>query len=111
MLLINVIHKLKNNDICKNELLNYLDCSNTIILYHVITYIVNHAITDKIIIDKLFQLSQLLNEKYTMLGYYKIGHVAMAALLKLGFDEKIVFQNNLDDLEKETTIKFCKSAW
>ena len=62
-------------------------------------------------IDKLFQLSQLLNDKYKMLGYYKIGHVAMGVLLKLGFDEKAVFRDNLDKFEKEMAIKFFQSIW
>ena len=46
-----------------------------------------------------------------MLGYYKLGHVAMGALLKLGFDEKVVFNGDLDSFEKETAIKFYRSAW
>ena len=106
-----IVERLKNNDFSKDELLQCLDSSNPIILYETITCIVNNHITDKIIIDKLFQLSQLLNDKYKMLGYYKIGHVAMGVLLKLGFDEKAVFRDNLDKFEKEMAIKFFQSVW
>ena len=106
-----IVERLKNNDFSKDELLQCLDSSNPIILYEAIPCIVNNHITDKIIIDKLFQLSQLLSDKYKMLGYYKIGHVAMGVLLKLGFDEEVVFRDNLDKFEKEMAIKFFQSAW
>lgn len=107
----NINDKLQNNEFSKDELLKCLDSSNPIVLYKTITCIVNNHITDKIITDKLFQLSKLLNDKYQMLGYYKLGHIAMGALLKLGFDENVVFKDDLDSFEKETVIKFSKSAW
>lgn len=107
----NITNKLKNNEFSKDELLKYLDSSNPIVLYNTINCIVNNHITDKIIIEKLFQLTELLNDQYKMLGYYKLGHVAMGALLKLGFDEKVVFKDDLDSFEKETVIKFFQSAW
>ena len=46
-----------------------------------------------------------------MLGYYKVGHVSMGALLKLGIDEKIVFKEGMDKLEKDMAISFLQSAW
>lgn len=107
----NIIDKLKNNEIRGDELLKCLDNANPIVLYEAITCIVINHITDKIITDKLFQLSDLLSDKYKMLGYYKLGHVAMGALLKLGFDEKIVFKDGLNSFEKETALKFYHSAW
>lgn len=106
-----IIDRLKNNEFSREELLKCLDSSNPIVLYEAISCIVKNNITDKTITDKLFQLSELLNEKYKMLGYYKLGYVAMGALLKLGFDEKVVFKDNLDSFEKETAIKFFQSAW
>lgn len=106
-----IVDRLKNNELTKNELLTCLDSSNPIILYEAITCIVNNQITDNMITNKLIQLTELLSDKYKMLGYYKLGHVAMGALLKLGFDEKIVFKNDLDSFEKETTIKFFQNAW
>ena len=106
-----IIDRLKNNEFSVDELLKCLDSPNPIVLYETVTCIVNNHITDKIIIEKLLQLSEFLNDKDRMLGYYKLGHVAMGALLKLGFDEKVVFKDNLDNFEKETAIKFFQSAW
>lgn len=106
-----IIDRLKNNEFSGEELLKCLDSPNPIVLYETITCIVKNHITDKIIIEKLFQLSELLNDQYKMLGYYKLGHVAMGALLKLGFDEKVIFKDDLDSFEKETAIKFFQSAW
>ena len=107
----NIINKLKNNKFTKDEILRCLDSSNPIVLYEVITCIVKNNITDPIIVNKLIQLSELLSDEYKMLGYYKLGHVDMGALLKLGFDEEIVFKSDLDHFEKEMTIKFYRSNW
>lgn len=107
----NIISRLKNNELTGDELLKLLDSSNPIILYETISCIVNNHVTDKVIIDKLIQLSKLLDDKYKMLGYYKLGHVAMGALLKLGFDERIVFKSDLDNFEKEMAIKFSINTW
>lgn len=107
----NIVNRLKKNELTKNELLTCLDSSNPIVLYEAITCIVNNQITDEMITNKLIQLTELLSDKYKMLGYYKLGHVAMGALLKLGFDEETVFKNDLDNFEKETAIKFFQSAW
>lgn len=102
----NSVDKLKSNEYTEEEMLKYLDSLNPIILYESILCIVRNHIADKIIIDKLIQLSELLGDEYKMLGYYKVGHVAMAALLKLGISHNIVFDNNLDDFDKETVMKF-----
>ena len=107
----NIIERLKGNNFTEDELLECLVSTNPIVLYEAITCIVKNNIVDRIIADKLFQLSELLSDEYKMLGYYKIGHVAMGALLKLGFEEKKVFKSDLDEFEKETAIKFFQSAW
>ena len=75
------------------------------------SYIVKDHITDKVIVDRSFQLSGALSNEHKMLGYYKVGHVSMGALLKLGIDEKIVFREGMDKLEKDMAINFLQSAW
>lgn len=107
----NSVDKLKNNVYTEDDLLKYLDSLNLIILYESIACIVRNHIVDKIIIDKLIQLSKLLDDEHKMLGYYKVGHAAMAALLKLGVAHNIVLENNLDDFDKETVMKFFQEDW
>jgi phosphosulfolactate phosphohydrolase-like enzyme len=47
-----------------------------------------------------------LNNENKVLGYYKIGHLAMSALLKLGLENDVVFCTDLDPFEKEMKLKF-----
>ena len=107
----NIVNRLKSNKISKDGLLECLDSENPIVLYEAITCIVKDHITDKVIVDRLIQLSGALSNKHKMLGYYKVGHVSMGALLKLGIDEKIVFKEGMDKLEKDMAISFLQSAW
>lgn len=107
----NVVNKLQTNKVTIEEVMESLDKFNPIVLYETISYIVRNNICDEMIIDKLIQLSEKLDDEYKMLGYYKLGHVAMAALWKLGYDEKIVFKKGIDEFEKKMTLNFLHSTW
>lgn len=107
----NIVDKLKSNDFTEEDLLNYLDSLNPIVLYHCISCIVRNDVKSDKIKRKLFELTGFLSDKYSMIGYYKLGHVAMGALLKLGYSEEDVFNYDLDDFEKDMAIRFYKSTW
>lgn len=102
----NIKKRLENKDYMNNELVEWLENSNPILFYLVITEIVTNHIKDQIIIDKLLELSQKLDNNNKILGYYKKGHLAMSALFKLGLDSDSVFTLDLDPFEKEMTLKF-----
>lgn len=107
----NIVEKLKNDEFTNDELVGYLENPNPIVLYATISCIVRNGIIEEKIIEKLLTLTKMLGEEHKMLGYYKLGHIAMGALLKLGIDEKLIFRNDLDSFEKEIAIKFSQSAW
>gem|GEM_PF-1814702 len=98
--------KLDNGEFTNRELVEWLDSNNPTILYSLITMIVNKGINDTAITDKLLSMSNKLDNENKVLGYYKIGHLAMSALLKLGIDSDVVFGGGLDSFEKEMTLKF-----
>ena len=102
----NIKQRIENKDYTNKDLVEWLDNDNPILLYLVITTIVSNDIRDKNIIDKLLKLSNKLNNDNKVLGYYKKGHLAMSALLKLGIDSDSVFTIDLDPFEKEMTLKF-----
>ena len=62
----NIVNRLKSNKISKDGLLECLDSENPIVLYEAITCIVKDHITDKVIVDRLIQLSGALSNKHKM---------------------------------------------
>lgn len=102
----NIKKRIEFQEYTNNELVAWLDTDNPTLFYLLITTIVSNNIKDAIITDKLFSLSKKLNNENKVLGYYKIGHLAMSTLLKLGIDRDVVFCTDLDPFEKEMTLKF-----
>lgn len=106
----NIVDKLKNKECSEEELLECLESFNPIILYETMSYIVRNHIMEKKIVNKLIYLSKFMSDEYKMLGYYKIGHVAMGTLLKLGVDEKEVFTSDIDEFDKATVERFINNV-
>lgn len=69
-------------------MVEWLDDDNPITICLLISVIVSKNINDLTITNKLLNLSVKLDNDHKVLGYYKIGHLAMSALLKLGMDRK-----------------------
>jgi hypothetical protein len=102
----NVIERLKNNEYTTDELLDILDSKNPIVLYNAMACIAKNNIMEQTIIERLSALSKKLSNEDKSLGYYKTGHLAMSALLKLGFDKGSVFYVGLDDFEQDIVLRF-----
>ncbi|MGN6713230.1 hypothetical protein [Anaerocolumna jejuensis] len=98
--------RIERQEYTNNEIAKWLDNDNPSIFFLLIKTIVSNNIKDTTITDKLFSLSKRLKNENRVLGYYKIGHLAMSALLKLGMDSDVVFGTDLDQFEKEMTLKF-----
>jgi hypothetical protein len=97
--IVELLHQLNNN-------------TNPIILYNLFMKIGDTNISDKLIIEKLLEMKVRLDGKDKMLGYYKIGHFAMSVLLKLGLQQDAVFDNNLDEFDKQTVFRLCnENKW
>ena len=106
----NIKKRIKANDYTIDELVEWMDLSNPIILYEIFVSIVQHNIKHQQVIEKLHEISCKMGKEDVMLGYYKIGHVAMGVLGVLGIDETDIFSENLDDFDKELVRKFVKDS-
>lgn len=103
----NIKKKLENNSYTPEDLVEALNGKNPIIFYNAICIIAKNQIKDKIVIEKLNEVSVRLDKEDGVLGYYKKGHVSMSALLKLGFTEKEIFDNKrIDEFDKEAVRRF-----
>ena len=102
----NIKKRIESREYTNNELVEWLDNNNPTIFYLLVTTIVSNDIKDTTIINKLLNLSKKLDNENKVLGYYKIGHLAMSALLKLGIESYVVFSTDLDPFEREMTLKF-----
>ncbi|MFS0870931.1 hypothetical protein [Paenibacillus xylanilyticus] len=108
----NLIKKIEEGKCSIEELQLLLNEENPIVLYHVMTYIGKEKLDTKGIKEKLEELSSKRGSSDKLLGYYKVGDLAIATLIKLGkapsklssyqslseFDQKMII-NLLEELE------------
>ncbi|NPC92869.1 hypothetical protein HOO54_11670 [Bacillus sp. WMMC1349] len=99
----NIIKKIDEKKCSIEDLRNFLDEKNPIVLYHAMTYIGKKGYDTGDIKAKLTQLSSKRKTENKLLGLYKIGDLAIATLKKLGVQEdEISRYQHLDDFDKET---------
>jgi len=107
----NINQKLDSGAYTEDDLIEYLDSNAPILLYKVAKLIVLNSIKTDKIIKKLYDISNKLEMEYSILGYYKIGHLAMSTLIKLGISSDDIFAKIvLDEFEKETVINFERDS-
>ena len=106
-----IVDRLRNDACTTEEAIVCLESSNPIVLYAAMTYLVRNHITDDSAKKALLNIRDRLSDEDKMLGLYRIGHAAMAALLKLGVPEEQVFLLDLDPWDKEITINFADDGW
>jgi len=102
--------RLKNNVYTIADILEYLDKFTSTGLVFVCRFIVDECVKDENVINKLFEISDKLDrgrsDHEVFLGY-RVGHLAMSTLLKLGISEEEIFkQITLDDFDKELLFDF-----
>ena len=106
-----IVDRLRNDACTTEEAIACLESSNPIVLYAAMTYLVRNHIADDPAKKALLNIRGRLSDEDKMLGFYRIGHAAMAALLKPGVPEEQVFQLDLDPWDKETAITFAANGW
>lgn len=108
----NLINKIEEGKCSVEELQQLLNEQNPIVLYHVMTYIGKEKLDTNSMQRKLEELSSRRGSSDKLLGYYKVGDLAIATLIKLGkapselssyqslseFDQKKII-NLLEELE------------
>ncbi|MED4069925.1 hypothetical protein [Priestia endophytica] len=62
----------------------YLDEKNPIVLYHTMRTSGDYLVYDEKVLEGLKELSLHTSSADKLLGYYKVGHLAMVTLKKLG---------------------------
>lgn len=107
----NIVQRLNKNEYTENDLLSCLDSQNPIVIFAAMSCIVKNNIVNNSILSKLKNISINLDPQCKMVGYYKVGHVAMSVLLKLGVNEKNVFYDGLDDFDRKMVWEFYNSTW
>ncbi len=106
MINLNILEKIDNGNCAVEELIELLGEKNPIILYHVMIAIGKYEIFNKDIIKTLNELSFKRESKDKLIGYYKIGDLAMVTLKKIGFNlEVIPTYQKLDDFEQGMILK------
>ncbi|WP_230584512.1 hypothetical protein [Lysinibacillus sphaericus] len=102
----NILEKISNGNCAVEELIELLGEKNPIILYHVMIAIGKYEIFNEDLIKTLNDLSFKRESKDKLIGYYKIGDLAMVTLKKIGFTlEAIPTYQKLDDFEKGMIVK------
>ncbi|MFF6014094.1 hypothetical protein VO178_17490 [Lysinibacillus fusiformis] len=102
----NILEKINNGNCAVEELIEILGEKNPIILYHVMIAIGKYEIFNEDLIKTLNDLSFKRESKDKLIGYYKIGDLAMVTLKKIGFTlEAIPTYQKLDDFEKGMIVK------
>ncbi|MEB7453650.1 MULTISPECIES: hypothetical protein [Lysinibacillus] len=102
----NILEKINNGNCAVEELIELLGEKNPIILYHVMIAIGKYEIFNEDLIKTLNDLSFKRESKDKLIGYYKIGDLAMVTLKKIGFTlEAIPTYQKLDDFEKGMIVK------
>ena len=105
--------RLKNNVYTIDDILEYLEswCSTSLAL--VCKFIVYEDVKDENVIKRLFEISDKLDQSrldHKAFAIYRVGHLAMSTLIKLGISEEEIFkQISLDDFDKQLVLDFTGS--
>lgn len=102
----NIKKKLETGEYTINEIVEWLDTKNPTILYSLTSTIIQNDIKDPLVIKKLYTLANKLSDQDVILGFYKIGHLSMSTLLKLGVNYSDIFKPELDSFDKDMTLRF-----
>lgn len=105
----NLVDRINEGNCSVDELENLLDEKNPIILYHVMVYIGNSSNHNEEIIGKLYKLSFKRETKDKLLGYYKIGDLAIVTLQKIGVNiQEIASYQTLDYFDQKMLLQLAK---
>ena len=108
----NILKKIEDKTYQNEDLINNIDL-NPVFSYHIIKEILNRKINDINVIDKLIEISVRLSVNDSVLGPICLGHMSLAALRKLGVDERIVDNHSaISDYDWELVDKFYhENGW
>lgn len=90
------------SDLSDNELIKYLDIPNVPVIQQTILKIVKKHISNDKVHNKLLEYSGYMENKYKILGLYKLGHLSIYALKQLEYYDDFQLQyQKLTEYDKE----------
>lgn len=104
-----IIKKIQEGVYVTEELQEFLEINNVFVLSNTMKEIVKLQYKTDVIINRLIKISDYRKSSHILIGVYTIGHLAIATLLKLGFNkEDLDCYNNLDEYEKSIVLKLVE---
>ena len=101
-----IIKKIQEGIYDKGELQEFLEINNVFVMSNTMKEIIKLQYKTEAIINRLIEISEYRGNEHILIGVYKIGHLAIATLLKLGFSkEELDCYNRLDEYEKNIVLK------
>jgi hypothetical protein len=86
-------------ELTEKELIECLEIPNVPVIQHTMLKLIKNNIKSDYIRDKLIQYEKFMDIQFKILGFCKIGHLAIYTLKELGYTRE--FQMAYDKLEKE----------
>lgn len=101
-----IIKKIQEGACVEEQLQEFLEINNVFVLSNAMKEIVKHQYKTDAIINRLIEISKYRGDLHILVGVYTIGHLAIATLLKLGFEkEELECYRSLDEYEKNIVLK------
>ena len=109
---LSIIKDIQQNKLEPDQLINCLDIPQNYILSNAIKQVAKQKLDSKEVIEKLARLSALTKEENKLMGIYTVGHLAVAALHKLGSEEALrkyeEILSSLRECDKESVKKIIE---
>ncbi|MGO4532718.1 hypothetical protein AB4Z30_26845 [Paenibacillus sp. 2TAF8] len=86
---LSLIKDIQENTLSEHQLIECLDIDHNYVLSNAIRKIVELKISNQMVIDKLVIRGKLWGNEHRLMGIYKLGHVALAALSLLDTTESV----------------------
>ena len=80
--------KIMNDELTNDELIECLSIPNVTVIQQTILKIIERRIQDSNAYDKLIEYSKCMDLRFKILGFCKIGHLAIYALKALGYSDE-----------------------
>ncbi|MBD7912477.1 MULTISPECIES: hypothetical protein [Clostridium] len=104
-----IIKKIQEGEYVNEQLQEFLEINNVFVLSNTMKEIVKLQYKTDSIIKRLIEISDYRESSHVLIGVYTIGHLAIATLLKLGFNEEdLDCYNSLDEYEKNIVLKLVE---
>ncbi|WCM17674.1 hypothetical protein [Priestia filamentosa] len=105
----NIVEKIEKGDCTVKELEKLLDEKSPLILYHVMRAIGKYKIYNDNIISKLNEMFSKREMENKLIGYHKIGDLAIATLQAIGEKiEELSSYQKLDDFDRNMIAQLSK---